>query len=159
MKIAGRKNDGAWFRTNEAIRKIDTEAERANLAGSIAAAPSAQTAFTALQAIITRTGIQGIPHAANKAEWATSFTHDGIPRQIWNGNLSWAPYTKVSSVNPFGSDQYKKDGEAAIRAFGKDIRRVCKQYFLARRLVRDVFNSGTQAQGNVGGFPDADTNQ
>lgn len=159
MKIAGRKNDGAWFRTNEAIRKLTTEQERANLAGSIAAAPSAAGAFAALTAIIVRTGIQGIPHAANVQEWATSFTHDGIPRQVWNGNLSWAPYTKHPSATGLGKATYSKDGEKAIRLFGKDVRRVCKQYFLARRLVRDVYNSGGRAEGNVGGFPDADTNQ
>lgn len=156
MKIAGRKNDGAWFRTNEAISNLTTDAERSNLAGSIAASTKIAAAHAALAAIIVRTGISGIAHATTTAQWAAAMVQDGIPRQIWNGNLSWAPYTKHPGVV---NDTYTKDGEVAIRKFGEDLRRICKQYFLARRLVRDVFNSGSRAEGNVGGMPDADTNQ
>lgn len=158
MKVAGRKNDGAWFRTNQAISKLN-EAERANLAGSIAASNFIDAAFNALDAIIVRTGILGIDHAADIDEWAQSLATDGIPRQVWNGNLSWAPYTKTTKGTLIQRTVYVKDGEFELREFANDLRRICKQYFLARRLVRDVFNSGTRAEGNPSGLPDADTNQ
>jgi hypothetical protein len=154
MKIAGRKNDGAWFRTNQAIQKLN-EDERANLAGSIDNSPFIDAAYNHMTALIAEVGIAGIAHATNTLQWAQSFANDGIPRQVWFGNLSWDTYTKQPRGG-FGQTGFKyvKNGEFAMREFANDLRKICTRYFLARRQVRDIFNAGSAAEGNVGGLPD-----
>jgi len=162
MKIAGKKNDGAWYRMNKKIASLDTEEEKANLAGSIAAIVDApQTggpdaggilaAFEALQAIQDRAGLvlTGIPE--NSSAWATNLVERGIPRQIWMGRLSWTTTTKTGTG---AGAEYSADHQSAIHYFAKELRRVCYQYFLVRRQMRDLFDIGNALQGNVGGHPD-----
>lgn len=155
MKIAGRKNDGAWFRTNKAIQTL-SEVERANLAGSIDNSPFIDGAYNFLTSLIAEVGITGIDHAQNTLEWAQAMTNEGIPRQIWLGNLSWSTYDKqdVGNVVTGVRHVYVKNGVHEIREFGADLRKICKRYFLGRRQVRDLFNSGSRAEGNPGGLPD-----
>lgn len=154
MKVAGRKNDGAWFRTNKAIQALNDD-ERVNLANKIGASDFIDAAYNALVTILDKTGITGIDYAGSKAAWATVMADTGIPRQVWNGNLSWAPYTKVTGGTFVTRTIYLKDGESQMRNFAKDLRRICKEFFMSRRLVRDVFNLGGPNEGNPGGLPDA----
>jgi len=163
MRIAGKKNDGAWFRANRNIASLDTEEEKNNLAGSIAAIvdvlqPDGESkggiaaAFSALSELQARAGLvlTGIP--TTEAEWARNMVDRGIPRQIWMGRLTWTSTTKTGTG---AGAEYAADHQSEMHYFAKELRRVVYQYFLVRRQMRDLFDIGAQSQGNVGGHPDA----
>jgi len=148
---------------NKKIQSLATEEERDNLSGSIAAIVdvlqangemhgSIQSAFSALEALQDRAGLvlTGIP--ANVAEWAENLVARGIPRQIWMGRLSWTSTTKTGTGS---GAEYSADHQSAFHYFAKELRRVCYQYFLVRRQMRDLFDIGGLADGNPGGHPDA----
>jgi len=153
MKVAGKKNDGAWFRMNKKIANLTEVGEKENLADLIAATPTIGAAYSAVMALATSAGLvmTGIP--GNGAEWATNLVERGIPRQIWMGRLSWTTTTKTESL--IGSDEYEQDHQSEIHAFAKDLRAVCYSFFLTRRQLRDIFDLGSALEGNPTGHPDA----
>lgn len=153
MKIAGKKNDGAWFRMNKKLANLTDQNEKDNLAALIAALPTCPTAYTAIMALATSAGLimSGIPGTA--AEWAENLVERGIPRQVWMGRLSWTTTTKDSNV--IGADTYTQDHQTEMHNFAKELRKVCYTFFLARRQLRDLFDVGSALEGNPTGHPDA----
>lgn len=144
MKVAGRKSESAWFLTNKKIQTLN-EMERGNLATLIGASDNADAAFNALLSLKDECGLDGVPFPASKQAWCSIMIDEGIPHQIWFGRLSWTTYSKVG-------DKYVANYQGPISNFAKDLRRICKTFFLGRRQLLDIGNHiGT---GNVGNNPD-----
>jgi hypothetical protein len=145
MKVAGRKTEGAWFRTNKDIQGLNTT-EKANLASLIGASDYIDAAFNALLSLKDECGLDGVSFPATSLNWATLMCTSGIPHQVWFGRLSWTTYTKVGGV-------YKANYQSQIMEFAKDLRKICKVFFFARRQLLDLGDS-TSAH-NPGLLPDA----
>ncbi len=162
MKIAGRKNDGAWYRTNLAIHgnaakgvePLTTE-EKADLNAAIYAATeeTRDNAFDAIIALATEGGVtppEGAPSSA--AIWISALVEKGIPRQIWNGNLSFTTYERTGGP---GAYIYTANYQSEMLAFAKQLRKACVKWFMSRRQMKDLLDLGTRTTGNPGGLPDA----
>ena len=145
MKVAGRKTEGAWFRTNKDIQGL-TSTEKTNLAGLIAAGAYTDAAYNAMESLIAECGLDGVSWPPSKESWCSILVQSGIPHQVWFGRLSWTTYTKVGGV-------YKANYQSQIMRFGKDLRKICKTFFFARRQVLDIGNS--TSPHNPGLLPDA----
>ena len=145
MKVAGRKNDGAWFRTNKDIQGL-TVAEKGNLANLLAACPSSDNAFNDLLALKDQLSLDGVAFPPTKLNWLTIMTQSGIPRQVWMGHLSWTTYSKTDSG-------YKANYQSHILEFSKELRKACKEFFFGRRQLLDLGNS--TSVHNPGLLPDA----
>lgn len=162
MKIAGRKNDGAWFRTNKAIEKL-TDLEKGILANFIVALDSSGPAYTAVGDIATSAGFDPVevPNLGSIEGWANSLVTQGIPRQVWYGILTTALYDKQETGvkgQPGYKVQYEKRGEAIMRVFAKDLRAMVSKFLRMRRQTRDLANFGSRLEGNPGGMPDTNKN-
>ncbi len=154
MKVAGRKNDGAWYRTNKAIFHLE-EDEKSALQVLILASDFIDNAFQAISDFTAYAGldpdtVDGI--AASAADWANKMAFNGIPRQVWFGVLSWDSYTKVD--DGLGNFTYTPDHSVNFRLFAQDLRKILKKFMLARRQVLDLSNFGLRSKGNVGGIAD-----
>lgn len=149
MKVAGRKNDGAWFRTNKRIRQL-TPGERTSLGVAIQGLPnyaaySAVVSAFAEAAGTTQLEIFGTTGSGQLADrWAAS----GIPRQVWLGVLSYDTYTLVG-------DRYVPDHAEVARKFGIEIRTLCKRFMFALRQFLDLTNVAPRDEGNPSGVADA----
>jgi len=151
MKIAGRKNAGAWFRMNKAIKEMTAE-DVGFLTTVIGNLDGIDAAFSAIDTMASQIGFAHADKPSSSSEWAVYMANNGIPLQIWMGNLSYATYTRSGTT---GAYEYAKDGEAAIRVFGKQLRKAVTKFVFGRRAIRDAFNFGLRSEGNVGGYPNA----
>lgn len=160
MKIAGRKNDGAWFRTNCALlgnpnknQQPMTEGERTALINYLDTemlyADAYYNDLVALQAEAGVTPPEGFPET--KLAFLTGLINNGIPRQVWQGKLTFTTYTKQVDG---GVTKYVPNYTANARNFANELRGFMKRHLFARRQIRDVFNIGTASTGNPGGRPD-----
>lgn len=152
MKIAGRKNDGAWYRANKFI-KAASPGVKSLLSAAIAESLFIDNAYNALVALQTKalgstatTGGYGLPDTA--AEWAATLGTVGIPRQVWFGKLSWTTYSEDGAG-------FHPDGASEMHYFGKDLRKIVRNVMLGTRQMYDIANLATRQQGNVGGKADA----
>jgi hypothetical protein len=148
MKIAGRKNDGAWFRTNQAILALSS-AQRTSLLAKLNAIATLPAFVAALIAFQNKTGVT----ITGGGSWTasslmTSYTVSGIPRQVWMGVMTFDTYTKQSS------GKYTKDTEPSLRRFAIDLRGTVTQFIFAQREIDDVTDTGDVNQDNPGGNPD-----
>ncbi len=153
MKIAGRKNDGAWFRTNKVIRQLDT-GERADLRTKLLALPSVGSFVGAIQEFAVAAGIStSHPSYPTDAESLMStYVTNGIPRQVWYGYWSYDTYAKVTVDDV---DKYIKNHATVAQDFGEEIREAMKRYLMARRELKDLANTEVRSAGNPGGIADA----
>lgn len=146
MKIAGRKNPGAWFRANKVIKSL-SETERNNLAGLLKGSPNADTAFNDFKGMIISAGVTfpGLP--TTKDAWCISMAANGIPWQVWNGVLSFTTYTKTGG-------KYYPAAQSSMHYFSVDVRKIVTRFLFGRRAAKDVFDVGGPTEGNPGGLPD-----
>lgn len=152
MKIAGRKNDGAWYRTNKAIQRLSPGAKLA-LHNLLVDTDTYNDAFNAIVSLGAETGTDVTAVTPDAESWVGTLASTGIPRQVWYGRLSFSTYTRTGATAT--SIHYVKNYEPAMFAFSKDLRRICKQFFFGRREVEDLVNVTTREQGNPGGIADA----
>lgn len=151
MKIGGRKNDGAWFRTNVAIGKLTT-AQQDDLAEQLADLSSWGDLFTTLQDFQLAAGItDGDGYIATAADLALAYSQNGIPRQVWFGRLSYDVYNRTGGP---GSYEYTPAHQAVMHTVGKEVRKLMKDYLLSRRQALDLGNILFRPDGNPGGLPD-----
>lgn len=154
MKIAGRKNDGAWFRTNKAIHKLSpTDKESFTSALNEAVGLKAAAVFTDMQSLAAECGIAWPPTSTitDAGSWLNSMAQFGIPRQIWNGHFTFTTYAKVGG-------KLKANYQTQVHFFAKDLRKFCKEFLFGGRQIKDVFSIGGADAGNPGGIPDSDIN-
>lgn len=151
MKVAGRKNDGAWFRANKFLASVD-EATRDNIATQINASAFLDEAYNALSALADELFVN-IDDIDTKEAWTLKLVSNGIPRQIWNGRLSYTTYTKLTTGPRAG--QYQANYQSAFHYFAKDLRKIMTRAILGIREINDLTNQGALGNQNPGGLPDA----
>jgi len=153
MKIAGRKNDGAWFRTNKVIQGLNAS-EQVSLATQIELMDSMGSYLEAIQELAGQAGISsGHPSYPASAEvLAGTYSSIGIPRQSWYGQWSYDTYEKTGTAPDF---KYTKTHWQAAHNFGKEIRELMKDFLFARRALLDLANVQNRDAGNPGGIADA----
>lgn len=148
MKIAGRKNDGAWYRTNKKLQTVGPSA-----AGVLKTLLVGDTTIAAMHAVILNLANEGgyveVPdEIADLDAWVTTLVETGIPRQAWLGVLTWDRYTKDGDV-------YTPEHAATWRAGAAQLRKLVTRFFLTRRQINDLGQIGTAQEGNPGGIADA----
>jgi hypothetical protein len=148
MKIAGRKNDGAWWRANQTLHGL-SDSQKGNLVTLLSSTSEATAALAALQTIATKAGIS-MPSdmVGSPVSWCHSLIYDGVPRQVWFGVTTFDTYTKQTD------GRYVKDAEPAMRLFAIKLRKIITQFIFASRELNDVLDIGTIDAGNPGGIPD-----
>lgn len=150
MKVAGRKNDGAWYRANVMIKALDS-GEKEALQTQIEGLVEMDTYLTAVQEFYQAAGLEGVTFYPNDPETlASGYVQNGIPRQTWMGILSYDTYTRSGTT---GDYTYEPNHRQAAAQFGKAIRRLVKQFTFARRQAYDLTNK--QTAGNPGGIANA----
>ncbi len=148
MKIAGRKNDGAWFRTNKAISLMN-ETDKTNLVTFLGTESLfVDSYYNDMVALAAECGIAIDEMPADRDAFLSALIHQGIPRQVWQGRLTFTTYSKVEG-------KYVPNYTASALSFANELRGFLKRYLHARRQIRDVFDLGSALQGNPGGLPDA----
>lgn len=150
MKIAGRKNDGAWYRTNKRIKNM-TEAEKTNLALIISEIDTLPDFITAMADLAEQTGAVLPPNLSDPTTYAESLTDIGIPRQVWMGLLSYDTY----SPDPTDDTNFLPDHADPVRLFANDLRTIVTRALFGMRALRDIGNIASRAEGNPGGIADA----
>jgi len=153
MKIAGRKNDGAWFRTNKLIKSL-TNSEKELLGGMISEMTETGGWLEALQAFASAAGYTmgdpEYPSATN--DIGINYSEGGIPRQAWFGRLSYDLYDRTGTSPNF---VYTPRFQEQAHLFGKAIRKLMKEYTMSRRQAKDLPNIIPRSGGNPGGIADA----
>lgn len=152
-KIAGQKNDGAWFRTNAFIKKLDG-GEKSALEQQIAAIGTIGAAFDAIKSALNDAGVPADRFHVNASTWATSLSH-GIPRQVWFGVTTFDKYDKSSHILS-GNVTYDKQIEPKLRVFAIDLRYTLRTFIKMMKEAKDLANLLPANQGNPGGIADAD---
>lgn len=152
MKVAGRKNDGAWYRANVVIKGLSS-GERTALAASISSLDSAANYVGVIQDFYNAAGLSSDEnYPADVSALGLNYTTNGIPRQAWMGVLSYDRYNREGTS---GDYTYTPINQANAFAFGKDIRKLMKQFVFARRQAKDLTNVAARNTGNPGGIADA----
>lgn len=152
MKIAGRKNDGAWARTNLFLADANAEL-KAGLVVLIAGMNTLNAGFEALTGLQQDCGVLTTELPTDALAWATTLVNAGIPRQIWMGTLSFDVYQE--HTNPAGKKVYTKKYEPAIRAMSIELRYTVTRFIYGIRAVKDLTNKRLRSEGNPSGQPDA----
>jgi len=151
MKIAGRKNQGAWYRTNVWLKDL-TGDDRDNVKNQILAQVATLSPFmTKVQDLATAAGVSIADQPTTADQFVETMMTHGIPLQVWMGKPTFSHY--IRSGLP-GSYKYKQDGVKEYRKFGKALRTVIKKFQFGNRQVRDIFNLGALGEQNPGGYPD-----
>lgn len=151
MKIAGRKNDGAWFRTNRFLRKISA-AQRTRLQALLEGMDEISQAFEAIRTLSMASGDGGDNWFPTVAAWAEKLTH-GIPRQLWYGVLSFDTYKDNGEGT---TPRYTKVTQPHVTPFSNALRRVMKHFMFVQAELKDLQNVLGADAGNPGGVADAD---
>lgn len=144
MKVAGRKNDGAWFRFNKFVKKANGETKQ-KLAERIRQTATLEPAFQALHTMAQEAGIDGTTGVpASSQEWAEQMASKGVARQVWHGTLSYDTYADG-----------RKEHESPFFEFAKDLRLEVTKFMFLGRAVKDLANKASRVDGNPGGVADA----
>lgn len=152
MKIAGRKNDGAWYRANKMIKGLES-GEKTALATTLAGLDHAVDYMGVIQDFYTAAGLSGdADYPTEVAEMTSNYTQVGIPRQVWMGQLSYDTYDRTGEP---GGWTYTPRHRATAFNFGKEIRKAVRDFTFARRQARDLTNVAYFTKGNPGGRADA----
>lgn len=147
MKIAGRKNDGAWFRMNQAIHSL-TSAQKTLLQSKLEAIATLPAFVTALVAFQAKTGVQTSSGTSpTVTTLCVAWVTNGIPRQVWMGVMTFDTYTLTAG-------KYTKDTEPSLRKFAIDLRGTVTQFMFGLRAADDITDTGDINQANPGGNPD-----
>lgn len=156
MKIAGRKNNGAWFRANKVIHNL-SETEQGDLTAYLEDALSEvkDDAYNAVLALLAEAGVTPPASPSTANAWISRMVLVGIPLQIWMGRLSFTTYSKTGEGE---SAVYTANYQTAIHNFGKRLRKAVTRWLMGRRQSRDIFDIGLQSEGNPGGQPDSVAN-
>lgn len=158
MKIAGLKNDGAWFRYNKKIREQfeNSPDDADSLQVAIQDIETLEDFYNVLVDLGTEIGqvAGGDLVPATQGALAEVYSHSGIPRQVWLGNLSWDIYLPPNSEGNPKAYPVKKH-QAIVAEFALDLRDCVKKFFLSRRQIADIVNIRKVSQGNPGGIADA----
>lgn len=150
MKIAGRKNDGAWFRTNKFLVNLDNDRHQTLITTFNAAfADQASAAFAEIQGLAATCGVNVAGGVGTSGDWVSLMFGEGIPRQVWYGRYTFMTYSKVAG-------KYVPDFGPQLFAFSKILRRFLKNYIFALRNFNDQTNQGALGNNNPGGLPNAD---
>lgn len=149
MKIAGQKNDGAWFRANKAIHALSPE-NKASLAALLQTLPTATNAFGAIETLASELGVDPPASPANVGAWCSTLCTSGIPRQVWYGHLTFTTYTRSGAS---GSFKYTANYQDLMFAFAKDLRKTVINYIKGFRAINDLLDNGDRNHGNPGGNP------
>lgn len=156
MKIAGRKNPGAWYRTNKAIKALSLDDKLALQTYLTTELLFLDSYFNDMVSLAAEAGVSIDSMPVTKDDFIASLVGNGIPLQVWMGKLTFTTYTKECE----GADaEYIPNYAASATSFGNELRGFMKRYLHANRQVRDVFNLGTLGHGNPGGLPDIDPEQ
>jgi len=153
MKIAGRKNDGAWYRTNKVIQSLSTS-EAADLKSQMQGMSSIGGYAEAIQEIAGTAGIStdNPSYPTDGSDLADTYSKKGIPRQSWYGVWSYDTYTRTGTSPDY---IYTKDHWQIAQEFGEEIRKLMKRFLMARRALKDLANTEVRSAGNPGGLADA----
>lgn len=156
MKIAGLKNDGAWFRTNKAIHNLN-DAGRSALSAMIklATVTTQNAAFNDILSLMAECGVPQAPEDAVTTvdAWIGRMVLRGIPRQVWYGKLTFSTYAKTTNLE--GEDIYVKNYDGNIANFAKQLRKACSKWLHAQRARNDLFDVETPGEFNPGKNPDS----
>lgn len=160
MKIAGRKNDGAWFRTNAAIQGNQNQGilplssqEKESLIEFLRSnLLYASQYVNNMAGLAVEAGVP-VPEALQDAPtFVASLINYGIPRQVWMGKLTFTTYTKVGAG---AAAKWVPNYADAAANFGNELRGFIKRWMFARRQIYDVAQVGPASGGNPGGVADA----
>ncbi len=157
MKIAGRKNDGAWFRTNKFLTTLSAP-HRAQLKTVFVTNFEDQTAaaFAEIQSLASTVGVTVGESVGTADAWLDQMLLEGIPRQVWYGKYTFMTYSKVAAIPPATGFRYVPDFGPQLFAFSKLLRRFLKNYIFGLRNFNDQTNQGALGNNNPGGLPNAD---
>jgi hypothetical protein len=158
IRLAGAKNDGAWFRTNQAIKRhrergMDWQLRvQAVIENTDGFGPFKDAFVDTLTYYGAEPAVEITVHDL-AVKWAAS----GIPREVWFGLPRQVKYEKVAIP---GSDpvRYKWNDltTAAWRTFAINLRYQLRNYFKADAFHLDVLNDVGADLGNPGGIADSD---
>lgn len=156
MKIAGRKNDGAWMRGNKAIKRLDT-GQKAALATKLQTLPGMPAAHAAVLDLQSESGVSTSNFPSTPTAWGTVLAEKGIPRQVYMGQLSYDIYEPYTYTDGDGDDVqgFRQKHGAVMRQFGIEVRQLIKEYIFGLRAVTDLANVRTRDEGNPSGIADA----
>jgi hypothetical protein len=134
-KIAGRKNDGAWFRTNKDLVAL-TSQEQESLVTAIEGAENLYTAvsnaYAGITTLMMTIGILPADFPSSVQLWLLQLVKLGIPRQIWDGVTTYDVYTRSGSA---GSYKYSKTLQPVIFLMSKYLRPFLKQWLFTNEEV------------------------
>lgn len=154
MKIAGRKNDGAWFRANKVIKQLNND-EKAALQDLFTLEEKVTQVFQVIQDMAIDAGMivgQTVNLPEDSEQMLQFWTQNGIPRQVWFGQLSFDSYTKTGT----GDDAvYKPDHQSIMFDAGVAVRKIMKKFVFSRRQALDLGNFAPRGAGNPGGIANA----
>jgi hypothetical protein len=166
MKIAGRKNDGAWFRTNKVLQDIRTSTEGsttliASIKANTALWPLIQSAFAEVQSYASNCGVNIAGSITTADTWLGQMVTFGIPRQVWYGRYTFMTYSRVANHNHVAGDSkppfiYTPDFGVQLFAMAKVLRLFMKNYVFAARGWNDLTDETANGLGNPGKNPNAD---
>lgn len=160
MKISGRKNDGAWYRTNKEIKKLNANDKSALTNWLLNKLQTDDIYFNAMLSLQSEAGITNQQFPTTVEMYIGLLIETGIPRQTWLGKLTFSTYTKVANPE-FGEGggepefRYVQNYASEAHAFGKELRHWMTIWLKARRQLRDIFQEGASDEGNPGGIADA----
>jgi hypothetical protein len=123
-KIAGRKNDGAWYRWNKWILHQPTATQAAFTALFSNTLPFTGS-YTVIKSYMVDTGVQTSAFPSTAEAWALELSI-GVPRQIWDGVTTYDYYDKTGGggVEPA---TYTKTMQPLIFALSVEIRAAAKK--------------------------------
>lgn len=130
-KIAGRKNDGAWFRFNRWIL-AEPAGTQAAFRAALSASNSIIPAYAVIETYINKVGADQASFPATVDAWALELSI-GVPLQLWMGVTTYDYYQPKGDGPPYSG--YEKLMEPAIFKFSVDIRTIAKQIRFGRQEV------------------------
>lgn len=166
MKIAGRKNDGAWFRTNKWLKGSPLDFKT-----RLKADPDLIDVATTVYGIcgnlagtsqLGNVGVQGFP--ASAVDMLSMWVDNGFPRQVYNGTLSWDVYDKIepggsipgtTRTNTSNRPIYVPKNQTDIRQAAFKLRNKLNRHRLVSRQMTDIANGVTSHHLNPGGVANA----
>lgn len=146
MKIAGRKNDSAWYRANKFIQTLNSD-QREALADQMSAGSYSDGAYNEISAFAAELHVDITATAPNVNAWCLSMATHGIPRQVWYGKYSYVTYSQN------GDFKYVPNYGTALFAFSKELRKLMVRATFGFREINDLTNA---AEHNPGKLPNAE---
>ena len=131
-KIAGRKNQGAWQRTNKAMLQADDSVQTA-LVTALAGSQPINDAFNKIVLYSGSFGLQSEFDYPTVTDWCDTLVETGIPLDIWLGKASYDTYVLKPGSNP---PVYQPQLTPVLEKAAIQIRKICKQQLFAARQIQ-----------------------